>query len=359
MTISILLFLSLSSSKAQSDTLFVSNDIQLIHLTDSMFIHITWHEFEGYGYLPSNGVVYIKNGEAVIIDTPIDEKETKVLCDYLQNSMKVTIKAVIPGHYHDDCLGGIDYLHDQGVWSFGNELTAKKCAELDISGPKSTFGQSLDLYFNGDIIQLRYLGPGHTFDNIVVYFPKEKVLFGGCLIKSINSQTMGNLADAIVSEWDKSVENVQHAFPDADIVIPGHGPFGGTDLLQHTIDMVGDYKSTQNCAGEYDPELGIEFFRIVEEPPQFPSGEEALFMFLRDNISFKGEAFYSGTMWSEFIIEKNGKITNIEIIRSISPEMDEEYIRVLSLMPDWIPGKCNGKPVNVKMILPLRISPQE
>lgn len=234
--------LSFPQAKAQNDTLFVSDDIQLIRLIDSMFIHITWHEFEGYGRLPSNGVIYIKNGEAVMIDTPIDEKETKVLCDYLQNSMKVKIKAVIPGHYHDDCLGGIGYLHDQGAWSFGNELTAKKCAELDISGPKATFKQSLDLYFNGNLIQLRYLGPGHTFDNIVVYFPKEKVLFGGCLIKSMNSQSMGNLADALVSEWDKSVENVQNTFPDAEIVIPGHGPFGGMELLKHTIALVQEYK---------------------------------------------------------------------------------------------------------------------
>jgi metallo-beta-lactamase class B len=68
------------------------------------------------------------------------------------------------------------------------------------------------------------------------------ILFGGCLIKSIDSNGLGNLSDAVVADWDKTIEKVMKKYPVIKTVIPGHGNFGGPELLTHTIELVAKVK---------------------------------------------------------------------------------------------------------------------
>jgi len=82
----------------------------------------------------------------------------------------------------------------------------------------------------------QYFGEGHTRDNIVSFLPKEGVLFGGCMIKSLKAGK-GNLKDANVEEWANTVSKVKAAFPEVKHIVPGHGAVGGIDLLDYTIDM--------------------------------------------------------------------------------------------------------------------------
>ncbi|MDX2444076.1 MAG: CfiA family subclass B1 metallo-beta-lactamase, partial [Bacteroidales bacterium] len=77
--------------------------------------------------------------------------------------------------------------------------------------------------------------------NIVVYFPSQEVLFGGCLIKSMASKGLGNTADAEISEWIPTIQKLKKEFKDIDIVIPGHGQYGNKELLDHTIELVKNY----------------------------------------------------------------------------------------------------------------------
>jgi metallo-beta-lactamase class B len=81
-----------------------------------------------------------------------------------------------------------------------------------------------------------YFGEGHTKDNIVSYFPSEKVLFGGCLIKEVNA-SKGYLGDANISEWSGTVQSVKRKYGNAKIVLPGHGKPGGMELLDYTIEL--------------------------------------------------------------------------------------------------------------------------
>ncbi len=80
------------------------------------------------------------------------------------------------------------------------------------------------------------MGAGHTLDNIVTYLPSEKTLFGGCLVKAKGSGK-GNLADADVSAWSGTVSRVRDAFPEVEVIVPGHGECGGLDLLRYTVEM--------------------------------------------------------------------------------------------------------------------------
>jgi TonB family protein len=98
-------------------------------------------------------------------------------------------------------------------------------------------------------------------------------------------------------------------------------------------------------------------FTEVETDPEFPGGQMALFRHLQTNLRYPTaarEAGKQGTVFASFIIEKDGKLTEIEILRGVSPELDEEAIRVINLMPDWVPGKQGGEVVRVQFTLPIR-----
>ena len=232
------------SSIAQTDhTIVIDKDIQLISLQDSIFVHVTWHHLDNFGRFPSNGLIVIKNGQALMIDTPMDNDKTERLTRYLWDSMSVKLAKLIIGHFHDDCLGGLGYLQSIGVESIANSMTIEKCKEIGLLIPSTSFTDSLTFDFNGEQIVCRYFGAGHSFDNITVWIPSKKILFGGCLIKSINSKGLGNLSDAVVNDWDMTVEKVMKEYHEIKTVIPGHGDFGGTELLTHTIDLVDKEKN--------------------------------------------------------------------------------------------------------------------
>jgi metallo-beta-lactamase class B len=216
----------------------INNDIQLIHLQDSIYIHKTWHKLEKFGRFPSNGLIIIKNGQAIMVDTPMDNEKTEGLTNYLEDSLNVELVKFIACHYHDDCMGGINFLHKKGVESIANSMTISKCKELNLPLPKVSFTDSLILNFNGEIVECRFFGGGHTFDNITVYMPQKKILFGGCLVKSAQSKNLGNLADAVVAEWAGTVKKLIGKYPDVEIVVPGHGDAGGSALLNHTVELV-------------------------------------------------------------------------------------------------------------------------
>jgi glyoxylase-like metal-dependent hydrolase (beta-lactamase superfamily II) len=88
-----------------------------------------------------------------------------------------------------------------------------------------------------NILEVFYPGAGHTKDNVVVWIPSAKVVFGGCLIRSLNSRGLGNLSDAYPEEWGKSALAVKETYPDSLIVVPGHGKRGDRSLIDHTINL--------------------------------------------------------------------------------------------------------------------------
>ncbi|HOW32350.1 MAG TPA: energy transducer TonB [Bacteroidales bacterium] len=102
-----------------------------------------------------------------------------------------------------------------------------------------------------------------------------------------------------------------------------------------------------------------EIESIYNIPPEFPGGDEARIRFLQKNIIYPQEArVYGihGTVYAKFIVTKNGLIKNIEIIKSVGGGCDEEFIRILKLMPRWKPGTSKGKPIDVPFFMSLKFS---
>ncbi|MEM9339118.1 MAG: energy transducer TonB [Bacteroidota bacterium] len=96
-----------------------------------------------------------------------------------------------------------------------------------------------------------------------------------------------------------------------------------------------------------------EVFTIVEESATFPGGMNGFYRFLAVNIKYPALATMlkvEGRVFVQFIVEKDGSISNIQVVKGIGAGCDEEAARVIQLMPNWIPGKYNGEPVRQKMV---------
>lgn len=98
-------------------------------------------------------------------------------------------------------------------------------------------------------------------------------------------------------------------------------------------------------------------FTVVEEMPSFPGGSGAMYTYLGKNIKYPKEAQekgISGTVYVTFVVEKDGSINFVELLRGTNKLLDDEAIRVVKAMPKWEPGKQKGKPVRVKYNLPVK-----
>jgi metallo-beta-lactamase class B len=214
--------------------IWISEDVELIQLSEKAYVHVSVSEIDGFGKVSSNGMILVSNGEAFLFDTPFTNIQTKTLVKGIADSLKAAVSTFIPNHWHEDCLGGLDYLHSQGVKSYANQMTIDLAIEHGKPVPQIGFTDSLHLSFHGEDVYCYYLGGGHSTDNIVVWIPSEKILFGGCMVKDIRSKGLGNISDAKIEEWPTTINKIITQFPDAKIVIPGHGQIGGKELLQHT-----------------------------------------------------------------------------------------------------------------------------
>jgi protein TonB len=108
-----------------------------------------------------------------------------------------------------------------------------------------------------------------------------------------------------------------------------------------------------------DPFGDMEIFRVVEENPEYPGGDEERMRFLRNNITYPEAAFrarISGTVEIGFIVEPDGSLSHLTVLRGNSPLLNEEALRVARLMPKWKPGKQRGKPVRVQYNMPITFS---
>ena len=97
-------------------------------------------------------------------------------------------------------------------------------------------------------------------------------------------------------------------------------------------------------------------FDVVEQMPSFPGGPSALFEYLSKNIKYPAVAEENGVQGRvivTFVVERDGSITDVKVVKSVDPSLDKEAIRVTKSMPHWIPGKQNGSAVRVKYTLPV------
>ena len=102
-----------------------------------------------------------------------------------------------------------------------------------------------------------------------------------------------------------------------------------------------------------------EPFNVVEDMPAFPGGMEAMIEYLSSNIKYPADAQkqkVDGRVLVNFVVEKDGSITEVKVIKPAFPSLDAEAVRVVKAMPKWKPGYQNGKAVRVQFTMPINFS---
>lgn len=108
-----------------------------------------------------------------------------------------------------------------------------------------------------------------------------------------------------------------------------------------------------------EEEVADEIFTIVQNKPEFKGGNKEFMRFLQKNIVYPSQARrmgVEGRVFVQFVIGKDGSVSQVEILKGLGAGCDKEAIRVISKSPNWLPGKQRGKPVRVRMVVPLIFS---
>jgi metallo-beta-lactamase class B len=232
----VLFFAGQHLSAQQPKLLYLSETLQIEQLSPNTFVHVSYLSTDDFGKVACNGMIVIHDGEALVFDTPADNQTSKELIAWLETDQKVKVKGVVATHFHDDCVGGLDAFHAQDIPSYGDFKTNSLAKAEGNLVPENGFEEQLILEAGDLEVVTRFLGEGHTRDNVVAYVPADQVIFGGCLIKEVGA-TVGYLGDANTAAWSGTVRQVKSTFSDVKIVIPGHGKVGNVELLDYTIKL--------------------------------------------------------------------------------------------------------------------------
>jgi len=210
--------------------------LKIAHLTEDFYVFTTFGSFKGLT-ITANGMYVVTAAGVVLFDTPWDTTQFQPLLDSIRVRHGKDVILIIATHFHDDRTGGLEYYKQKGIRTY----TTRKTDELSSQrGQKrAEFLIDKDTLFNvGQYsFQTYFPGEGHTKDNIVIWFERERILYGGCLIKSITDHDLGNLSDASVKDYPGTIRNIQRKCKRAKYIITGHNDWTSLKSLDHTLRM--------------------------------------------------------------------------------------------------------------------------
>lgn len=186
-TFFILLFSIQCLFSQRTESIYSSETLEIEQISSNTFVHISYLETQDFGKVACNGMIVINGGEALVFDTPTDDEASQELISWLENDKKVTVKAVVATHFHNDCLGGLKAFHTKGIPSYGSHKTIALAKAAGDPVPEKGFDEELILEVRDLEVITKFFGEGHTRDNVVAYVPSDQVLFGGCLIKELGA----------------------------------------------------------------------------------------------------------------------------------------------------------------------------
>lgn len=218
----------------------VSADLQVTQIRDDVWVHTSWHVLPGNRRFPSNGLL-VRDGDAlVLVDTAWGVAPTAQLLDWIDRTLRLPVKYAVATHFHDDRVGGWPALAARGIplrltpqtlaLARAENNPVPDTAEL----PALAAGAALRL----GPIELFHPGHAHSADNLVVWLPDARLLFGGCAVKSHTATAIGNVADADPASWQRAITQLRTRYPQVERIVPGHQDSGGAELLEHTLALL-------------------------------------------------------------------------------------------------------------------------
>ena len=210
----------------------IGETVWVARIAPQLWLHCTTATIEGGYVFPANGLIIERPHGSLLIDTGYAPDQSELLLQWSNINLASPISSAIATHFHRDRTGGIDGLKAHRIRAMASSLTCDLAREHDLSVPQPIKGFSDKPYRLAADCELFFPGAGHTRDNIVAWLPKHQILFGGCFLKSVTSNDLGNVADADIPDWSASVRRAHAQYPLAKMSIPGHGTIAGDSVAQ-------------------------------------------------------------------------------------------------------------------------------
>jgi metallo-beta-lactamase class B len=219
--------------------------IKTTKVDSNVYIYTSYGDAGNYKNVDANAVVLVSGNEAILFDTPWDSAQAEQLISWVSDSLHKKITLSVITHAHADRIGSIGTMRRHGIPTYSHYLTAQEAVKRDYPRPQHIFYNDDTTFRCGNIeVVAYYPGAGHTIDNIVLYIPSKKFLYGGCFIKSGFSTDIGNIADADVAAWPQSLAKMKNRFKKTgfDMVIPGHGSWQSDTAIENTMRLLTETK---------------------------------------------------------------------------------------------------------------------
>ena len=215
--------------------------LKISHLTGDFYIYTTYNKYQESD-VPANGMYLVTNNGVVMFDTPWDTTQFQPLLDSIKIKHNKNVSMCFATHWHSDKTNGLEYYRQQGIKTFTTTLTDKLSKINNKKRAEFLLTKDSTFKVDGYSFETYYPGPGHTEDNIVIWFKKEKILYGGCLIKGADADDLGFLGDGNVMEYATTLKRVQKKFKQPAYIIVAHSDWKNINSLKHSLKMANELK---------------------------------------------------------------------------------------------------------------------
>jgi metallo-beta-lactamase class B len=216
----------------------LADDLVVRQLNPGVWLHVTFRPEGQGGRVAANGLLVTTGEVALLIDTGWTVDQTRRILEWSERTLGQPVEHVIITHAHPDRMGGLDALRDRPIIVHGHALTSAKLTQNGLRELDWTFEFEERLDIGGEQVHLLYPGPGHSRDNIVVWLPRRRTLFAGCLVLDASARDLGPSAAPELRAWPLALRRIIERYRDVAILVPGHGRPGGVELLSHTMEIL-------------------------------------------------------------------------------------------------------------------------
>lgn len=215
--------------------------LKITPLTKDFYLFTTYMPYSG-NLVSAHGLYILTEEGALLIDSPWNPAYYQALLDSIE--IKHDQKAIfcIATHSHEDRTGGINFYKKKGVRTFTSRKTDDISSSTGQARAEYIFEKDTLFDIGGKKFETYFAGEGHTKDNITIWFQNERILYGGCLIRSIDSKGLGYYAEGNVDEWDNTIKRLKRKFKRPNFIIPGHADWTSKKSLNHTLKIIRKHK---------------------------------------------------------------------------------------------------------------------
>lgn len=210
--------------------------LRITPLTGDFYIYTTYNLYEGQA-IPAHGMYLVTSQGAVLFDTPWDTTQFQPLLDSIKAKHNQHVVLCFATHWHSDKTAGLEYYRQQGIKTYTTVITDELSKKNNKKRAEFLMTKDTVFQIGTYSFETYYPGPGHTEDNIIIWFEKEKILYGGCLIKGVDDENLGFLGDGNIMAYAATLQKVKKKCPNPRFITIAHNDWTDVRSLKHSLRM--------------------------------------------------------------------------------------------------------------------------